>query len=252
MRGAAIAIARAFDRDQVDAQLIYLRENKMAWRDRAGFDAFELAGIAAQLREVHQRVVRDRAAYAAGASITPKEGSWCRYCPSFWSCPAKIAAVRWALTGEADAAVQPLDIGKALARVDNGIKALERVKKQLLALGESEPMLLEVDEDGAETWLGKHVKEGNEKLDASIAVDVAMDVLSIPADQRAAFTAEVTTITKSALERAAKSRTAKGGLAGVLRTIDSAIRARGGITRPTSEAVGIYTIRPKALAAGGQ
>lgn len=252
MRGAAIALARAFDRDQVDAQLVYLREGRMAWRDRATFDAFELAGIAAELRATHERVLADRATHAAGGHVEPTEGPWCRYCPSWSSCPAKAALVRWALTGEADQ--RPIAVGdlvEALTRVREGKKALEQVEKAILATI-SEPMLVEVADDGTETWLGPHQKPGNEKLDAAIAVDVAMDVLSIPAEQRPAFTAEVTTITKSAIEKAVKDRVARGAGARTMETILGAVRAKGGATRPTSESVGIYTTRPKALGAGGR
>jgi hypothetical protein len=255
MRGAALAVARAFDLDQVDAQLIYLRENKAAWRDRAGFDAFELAGIAAELRAVHARAQADRAAYAAGAHVEPTEGSWCRYCPSWSSCPAKAALVRWALTGEGQPANKPIaatDIAAALERVRAGKKALEHVERAILATVSGDPMLVEVGEDGTETWLGKHPKEGNEKLDAAMAVEIAADVLSIPPEGRAKLAAEITSTTKTAIEAAAKKYAAKGQAAGAVRLITDAIRARGGATRPTSEAVGLYTIRPKALAAGGQ
>lgn len=252
MRGAAIAIARAFDRDQVNATLIYLREGKMVWRDRAGFDAFELAGIASELRQVHQRVLANRASYAAGGHVEPTEGSWCRYCPSWSSCPAKAALVRWALTGEADQRpIKAGDLVAALTRVREGKKALEQIEKAILATV-AEPLLVEVTEDGTETWLGPYQKPGNEKLDASIAVDVAMDVLSVPADQRGAFVAEVTTITKAALERAVGKRVASGRAASAIDAITKAIRARGGAIRPTSEAVGIYTVKPKALGAGGR
>lgn len=253
MRGAAIAVARAFDLDQVDAQLVYLREHKAAWRDRDGFDAFELACIAAELRATHARVLRDRAAYAAGAHVEPTEGPWCRYCPSWSSCPAKAALVRWALTGEADQ--RPIaagDLVRALARVEAGVKALEHVKRAILATVEGDPLLVEVDEDGTETWLGKHQKDGHEKLDPSTTIDVAMDVLSVPTDQRPAFTNEVTSVTKKALETAVKNRVARGQAAGAIRTITDVVRARGGVTRPTTESVGLYTIRPRALGAGGQ
>lgn len=253
MRGAAIAVARAFGLDQIDAQLVYLREGRPVWRDRAGFDAFDLAGIAAELRQTRERVLADRAAYAAGAHVEPTEGSWCRYCPSWSSCPAKAALVRWALTGEADQ--RPIaagDLAVAIERIKAGKKALELLEKQILAMVESgDPMLVEVAEDGAETWLGKHEKQGNEKLDAAIALDVAVDVLAIPVDQRAAFVAEATTITKSALERAVAKRVAKGQGARTIDTILTAIRARGGATRPTSTSVGVYTVKPRALASGG-
>lgn len=253
MKGGSLALARAFDRDHADAQLIYLRDGKMAWRDRAGFDAFELAGIAAELRETHERVRADRLAFAAGRHVEPTEGSWCRYCPSYWSCPAKVALVRWALTGEGSSQTGPADVVVALERVRAGKKALELVEKQLLAAAEADPMLVEVGEDGAETWLGLHPKPGNEKLDPSITIDVAMDVLGVPAEKRAAFTDEITGITKKALEAAVKKRTARGGAASTLESILAAVRARGGATRPTADVVGLYQInRRPALAAGGK
>ena len=250
MRGAAIAIARAFDRDQVDAQLIYLREGKVAWRDRAGFDAFELAGIAAELRITHERVIADRALAAAGGYVEPTQGPWCRYCPSWSSCPAQAALVRWALTGEGDQ--RPIDVRDlvaALDRVREAKKALDLVEKQILANVE-EPMLVDVAPDGAETWLGKHAKPGNEKLDPTVTVDVAIDLLGVPAAERAAFAADIYSVTKKALQAAVAKRTTPSRVAAVTEDILSAVRARGGATRSTTESVGLYQIRRQASVAG--
>jgi hypothetical protein len=255
MRGAAIAVARAFDVGRVDAQLIYLREGRPAWRDHATFDAFELAGIAAELRATHERVRADRLAFAAGGHVEPTEGSWCRYCPSWSTCPAKAALVRWALTGQDDAPIQAMDLAAALERVRQGKKALELIEKQILAtIGEAtaeRPLLVEVSDDGTETWLGKHQKEGNDRLDAAVAVAVAAEVLAVPADQLDRFRSEVTTVTKAAIERAVKARAPRGQAARTMERIVKAARDRGGITKAATESVGLFTRRP-ALAAGDQ
>ncbi len=246
MRGAAIAVARTFDLDQVDAQLIYLREGRPVWRDRATFNAFELAGIAAELRTMIERVRADRAAFADGHRIEPTQGSWCNYCPSWSSCPAQAALVRWALTGEGDG-LRPIeagDLASALERVKLGKKALDKIEQQILSSVESvDPLLVEVGADGTETWLGKHSKPGNERLDPSITVEVAADVLAIPADRRAAFAGELLSVSKKALNQAVLDRVARGDGQRTVDAILTAVRARGGATRPTSESVGLFTRR---------
>lgn len=250
MRGAAIAVARTFERDEVDAQLIYLREGRPVWRDRASFDAFELAGIAAELGATHDRVRRDREAYAAGRDVPTAEGPWCRYCPSWGACPAKASLVRWALTGEADGrVVEARDLAAALERVRAGKKALEQIERTILA-EVAEPLLVEVAPDGTETWLGEHEKQGNEKLNPSIVADVAADVLGVPADQRPALEGELFTVTKKAVEDAVKKRVPRGSGAPTVDQILSSVRARNGATRPTTKTVGLYQIRPRALASG--
>ena len=52
------------------------------------------------------------------------------------------------------------------------------------------------------------------------------------------------------IEDAVKARVPRGAGARTLESILTAVRARGGTKRPTSKSVGLYQIRPRALASG--
>lgn len=253
MRGGAIAVARAFDLDQVDAQLVFVRDGRPVARDRAGFDAFGLAEISAELQAAWERAKADRAAHAAGEHIPATEGSWCRYCPSAWSCPAKIGLIKSVLATDGDQAITPRDVAALLVRVDAGLKALEAVKTRIYNMAAVEPMLCGVDGDD-EIWLGKRQVEGNEKLDGAIAIAVAAEILGIAPEKLAAFQAEVSplTATKAALTRAVSARVAHGRAGKTVEAILKEIRARNGASRPVKSEIGLYQIRRPALAAGGQ
>src|SRR5690606_19267588 len=63
MKGGALCLARVFDLDEVDVQLIHLRENLPAKRDRATFTAADIAVAAAQARARWDEVLRARDRY---------------------------------------------------------------------------------------------------------------------------------------------------------------------------------------------
>jgi hypothetical protein len=95
MRGGALALSRAFDLDIVRVQLIHLHEDRPAYRDRASFDAADLAVFAAEARVRHEIALADREAYArTGVRPDATQGSWCDWCPSYHVCPAKTGLLR--------------------------------------------------------------------------------------------------------------------------------------------------------------
>lgn len=241
IRGAALAVARAHDKDAARGALVYLR-NGRAWKDEATFDALDLLGFAAELRATWERAHADRARHASGGHVEPSEGSWCRYCPCAWSCPAKVGLVRAALGGELAGPVRAVDAGRLLPRVTEAMRLLGAVKAQIVALAASEPIRLSADGD-EETWIGEVVAEGNERLDARIAIDQAAAVLGI--EDRDAFALEVASleITKSSLDAAVKRRAPRGKGAATVRAVLDAIRLAGGATRPTVRRVETYTTK---------
>lgn len=244
IRGGALAMSRAFDRYQADSQLITIRRDRAPWRDRATFDAFDLARFAAELRETKQRIDRDRAAFARGEHVEPTEGPWCRYCPCAWSCPAKVGAIRLALGAADNLPVTAADAGLLWERAEAGVKALKKLKSDLIAMATHEPLLLRIEDDGTAVYLGRTEKPGNEELTATIAIDEAAAVLGVEPD--AAFQREVAglEVTKAAIERACKARGVK--VAPTMKTILARVRARGGATKTSKETVGIYTEKDKA------
>lgn len=242
MRGGALALARAFDRDEAGATLIYVRDGAVIRRDRAEFDALDLLGFAADLRRAWDRALADR---ESGAHVEPTEGPWCRYCPAAQSCPAKVGLIRAALAGELSGPVTTATAAALYPRLDDAIKLLGKVKAEIVAMAAKEPILLSAAPDGTETWLGEVVGEGNERLDATIAIEAAATVLSVPPDELAAFQREVAdlSVTKSALEAAAKKRAPRGKAATAMRTILDAVRTRGGASRPVKRGVEVYTVK---------
>ncbi len=239
--GGGLGASRALDRDRADVQLIHLRTDRRPWRDRATFDALDLAGYAAELRATTERTKRDRDRHAAGEHVAPTEGPWCRYCPSRDMCPAKVGLLRQALGADENMPVTAADAGALWERIEASEKALKHAKSKLIAMAAHDPLLLRIEDDGSTVWLGKHVKKGNEALDPAIAIDVAAKVLG--ADDLAAFTREVAglDVTKAALERAVKAR----GLR-VAKTMDAIladVRALGGAKREPKESIGIYTTK---------
>ena len=239
IRGGALAMSLAFDRYQADSQLITIRRDRAPWRDRATFDAFDLTRFADELRATKARIDADRAAFARGEHVEPTEGPWCRYCPCAWSCPAKVGAMRLALGDTSNLPVTAADAGMLWERVDAGIKALKKLKSELISLASHEPLLLRIEDDGTAVYLGRTEKPGNEELIATIAIDEAAAVLGVEAD--AAFQREVAglDVTKAAIERACKARGVK--VAPTMKAILARVRARGGATKASKDTVGIYT-----------
>lgn len=239
IRGGALAMARAFDRDVADAQLIQIRSDRRPWRDRATFDAFDLARFARELQVTKARAESDRADFARGEHIEPTEGSWCRYCPCAWSCPAKVGLMRRALGDTSNLPITAADAGNLWDLATRGEKALKKIKSDLIAMASHEPLLLRIEDDGAAVYLGRTTKAGNEELTPDIAIDEAAAVLGVAAD--ATFQREVAglDVMKAAIERACKARGVP--VAATMKTILGRIRARGGATKATKETVGIYT-----------
>lgn len=257
MFGGSLAVARAFDVDVVDAQLVYLRDGTSIRRDRHRFEPAELAVVAAEIAQAWTRALADRERFAHGEHIEPTEGSWCSYCPSRWHCPAKIALMRAVVDPDGleipKGTASPVVAAEALVRIQRAKKLLKDAETAIYAAAAEEPLLLEVQPDGTEVWLGKHVAVGNEKLDPNVSIDAAAEVLL--GEDRAAGLADLMVelaefkVTKQRLDAAIKSRVDRGKGAKTMDRILGLVRARGGATRPTTEKVEIYTVRKELAGA---
>ena len=94
------------------------RDGQPLRTDRAVFDAADLLVMRGELADLHARVLDARVRHAAGEHIEPTEGPWCSYCPSYWQCPAKRAAIAAALAIEdKKEPVTGLDAGVVLKRI---------------------------------------------------------------------------------------------------------------------------------------
>lgn len=249
IKGGSLALAKLYDLDEVGGTLLLHREGRPLFRDRAVFGPADLLIAADDLRRTAERVQRDRERYARGEPVPATEGSWCKYCPSFWDCPAKIGAIKAALTITDDYPITVADAGKVWALVDDGIKALKAVKTRLIAMASVQPMLLGVEPDGTELWLGSTEVEGNERLNAKVVLDAAVEVMTgmglSGIDDGFRLSASKLEVTKKGLEAAIKDRVPRGQGASTLRAVLKAAEAAGGITRPKKHEVDLYRSSPK-------
>jgi hypothetical protein len=247
MRGGALALSRAFDLDEVRVQLIYLRDNKRARRDRAVYTAADLAVFAAEVRVRAELARADRATYeATGREPDSARGSWCRFCPSYHACSAQMSLVRAAVSrDEFDdvtrvSPIPPDVIADAWRRLRDIKAPLKRLEAQLYAAAKERPVLLEVLPDGGELWLGLTNVEGNLKIDPKIASDVVSEMLG----PEALDEARKYTVTQKGLDIAIKARVPRGYGAAKLRAVLAEIEKRGGSHYPLKHEVDTYRIAP--------
>ncbi len=249
MKGGALALARAFDLDEVVAQLIYLREGKSVKRDRALFSAADLAAIAGEAKLRWMLAQRDRALYE-DKGITPDatRGSWCKYCASFFVCPGQINLIREIVDPAGPLTVRGPLTHDELADVYNRMEELEpawkHLRKSIYAAAHERPVKVKTLEDGTQLWLGLTEVEGNEKIDAKIAREVVAELLDDPkaADEISAYT-----ISKDRIHKAVMKRVQRGQGAPTERRIYEAIKHRRGSHTPIRHEVGIYKIKPEQL-----
>lgn len=252
VRGGALALARAFELDEVRVQLIHLREGLPARRDRAVFTAADLAVFSSELRARWVLALDDRARYAStGNEPESTRGSWCKYCPSYHACSATTSLIKAAVNpDEWDdlTRTSPIDramIASAYKRLRDIREPLKYLEQSIYAAAREIPVLLEVLPDGTQVWLGLTEKLGQEKLDPDVARDVVREMLGDAAvDKVCTFT-----VTKGRLEAAVKEIAPRGYAAGKMRTVLGEIRKRGGAHRPTKHEVGVYKTAPRQLAA---
>ena len=83
----AMCLSRIRSLDRVDVALYYLQEDGSWWVDMGTVDTFTLLTFEAELR-------------AALKGGPPTPGEWCRYCPSFSACPAKIGLIIATFAGQ--------------------------------------------------------------------------------------------------------------------------------------------------------
>lgn len=252
LRGGALALARAFDLDEVRVQLIYLRDGVAARRDRATYTAADLATFAAELRVRHELAIADRAAYVeTGREPDSARGSWCRFCPSYFSCRAQMALVRAAVSGDEfddimrTSPIAPEMIAEAWRRLRDIKRPLKLLESTIYASAKERPILLETLPDGTQMWLGTTEVVGNLKIDPTIAREVVRDMLG----PEAVDEVSKHTVTQGLLEVAIKARVPYGAGASKKRAILTEIEKRGGSHKPTKHDVDVYKVEPKQLAA---
>jgi len=90
----AYASAQVYGRDWADVRLLVRREDGSGYFSRARLDSFALDGVLLRLRRAAEGVRQAREDVSAGRVPKMSEGTWCRFCPAQWGCPAKTTLIR--------------------------------------------------------------------------------------------------------------------------------------------------------------
>lgn len=250
MKVGAIATARAFDRDEHEGQLVFLREGKPVRRDRHVFDSVDLVTIGGDLRRRLDQARLDRERFeATGAIPDANKGTWCKHCPSRFVCPAQHALIRAAI----DHASHPVDpkervrlmtpdeLGEAFRKLRKLEPAVDDFKAAIYARAAIDPILIETEPDGTEVWLGMAPKIGKEELDPDVVAEVLTELW--PDDPDVITDVMKREVTKNRLEPAIRSRVARGQGAARIRRVLDLVAARGGSHRALKSSVHVYKLK---------
>lgn len=148
IKALALAAARAYGKSNARLGIIRVWESGAVSYDVATFDAFDLDRIEVDLCAVLDRRFDAVDEIRAGRVPTVTTGRHCRYCPAFHACPAQVALVRQAAAAPEELErklvelITPENAAKAYHRIAEVQMVLDRVKKQIHALAEKEPILL--------------------------------------------------------------------------------------------------------------
>lgn len=137
MRDYALFAARALGKSQAVTEIVHVREDGTVWRERAEFDAFDLA--------IHEQQIRDTLDAVAKADPSKvTTGEHCRYCPAFKTCPATLALSRQLAGGGLE--IPPLTketAALALERAKAAKKVIAAVEAEIKAFAEREAIPLQ-------------------------------------------------------------------------------------------------------------
>lgn len=218
--------------DGARVELIHIRDDGSVWRDRAEFDDLELAAFGAEVRDIWRQVL------GAGPDTPVHEGPWCRFCPAYVHCPAKTALLVQLGRGELEPAggepethLTPENAARAYRLAQRADELVKKLKKQLYAYASQHPIDL-----GDGLVFGPRQTRGNEILDG----DVAWTVLGDLFDTNVADEAMTRAATKKGIERALRTVSSNGELAGNMRRVLAAIREAGGAERPVKTTIEEY------------
>jgi hypothetical protein len=236
LRTLALAAARATGASRARVGLYYLPNHKP---DVHEYDVFDLAEIAASIRDLYEAAKGAQAAHRAGATLNVRAGLHCRYCPALQHCPA-TQALASRLVVSADVVERDT---KALLTKENAPLAYERWRQMKAVVdGVGDALAMWARENPITTAKGTvygPVATSKEHVNGAVAFKV---VRELHGEAVADAAVEVAT-SKAAIERAVKPIVAKGECAGAMRRILQAVEAEGGIVTTTSEQIREY--RPK-------
>lgn len=211
----ALAVCRATGRDSAVIALAHEIDGKLVLGRRETLGPLELAAAASEIES----------AFSAPPAASYVEGSHCRYCPAFASCPAK-AALAQSLTRLPELRLDNDSVPRILQAIESGERVLKDVKAAVREYVSSNPVRLP---DGSVLALQEVARE-------TIDAEKARTVLP-----REVWEAAVETkMTKTALTAAVKASN------GTPATVLKELRLAGAIN--TSTHMELKRIKPKAHA----
>lgn len=152
----ALCLARAYNLDEVEVEVIRIRPSGFIERDSAVLDTFAMDAFAEQIAS---------AAKVQGGGYA--EGDWCHYCPSYRVCPAKTALLRAVAVSAVDGAPESFSLttenaAAVLERVKRIRVLVDRMEEQVDAFAKEHPIQL------ADGYVYGPVEEKRRSLDADI------------------------------------------------------------------------------------
>jgi hypothetical protein len=175
LRFLAMAACATYGASQAEVGHLHVREDGTAWLERGSLDALELDLFAEQLRTLAAQVEAREGALA--------EGPWCKYCPAFSSCPAKVALACASVNAPAELTLEVA--AKAWLRMKEVRQVMDRMEETLKEYAREQPVPLgngmvlapvesSRDElDGAKVYATMAKLYGPEVAQASVDLDAS-------------------------------------------------------------------------------
>lgn len=148
LRFGALAAARLTGIDDAKVFYAFLREDGSVAFSWATFDAFDLAEIADEMRQLAAQLRAIHTVKAnLDAEVQPHQGNWCDYCPAFNACPAKMQLARAIGNGSALATIPErieemteTELATAYAAIERYDDVAERVRKAIRQRAAMQPV----------------------------------------------------------------------------------------------------------------
>jgi hypothetical protein len=228
---AALCATKVYGRDAAITEIINVRPGGN-FRSKASVDVFDLDDFALRLADTAQIV---EAFKTGDISQGVREGAWCRYCPAFQSCPAKVSLLReMVVQGSGD--LLPLNEGnaaEAYVKYQAMRSMLSKVHDAIYAYAFERPIPL-----GDGRVFGAREKDGNEVLDGDVTYEVIREQLG----QEAADVAVSRKATKKGIDKAIALAKPKGTKKAAVESVLVAVRARDGVTRSRKTVIEEYKL----------
>lgn len=235
LRFYALAAARAYGRDRAVIEICRPTDGD-PWIDRAELDAFDLAEVAEELRDLVRRIQRS----AADMPVLVA-GNHCRRCASIRFCPAQTAIVREVAGEPTDALIarweSELDAETA-CEAWHKLKAIEAFIEKAWAALEGFAMQRPIRLDEERVYGPTQVRR------ESIVGSVAWKVIEEAFGAEVAWSAAEVKVTKAAIERLVRERLQPGQkVTHAVRDLLDKIDRAGGLRAKVQDEIRVHKAR---------